>query len=92
MSFALNGDDEIIVALKDTFALVRLSDGTLRTLSESIDDSHPHLRLNDGAPLPDGSFVAGTMHIHREAGEAPLGGCRVDWTAGQPASRKGWAW
>lgn len=77
-SFAFNGDDEIVVALKETFALYRLSDGTLRPLAR-IDDSHPHLRLNDGAPLPDGSFVAGTMHIHREAGEAPLGGLyRVD--------------
>jgi len=77
-SFAFNGDDDILVALKDTFALYRLSDGALRTLGD-IGDSHPHLRLNDGAPLPDGSFVAGTMHIHRQAGEAPLGGLyRVD--------------
>lgn len=77
-SFALNGQDEIIVALEESFALYRLSDGALRTLGR-IDDSHPHLRLNDGAPLPDGSFVAGTMHIHRQEGEPPLGGLyRVD--------------
>lgn len=77
-SFALNGGDSIIVALKETFALVSLSDGAMRTLGR-IDDSHPNLRLNDGAPLPDGSFVAGTMHVHRQEGEAPLGGLyRVD--------------
>lgn len=77
-SFALNGEGEIIVALKESFALFRLSDGALQTLAR-IEDSHPNLRLNDGAALPDGSFVAGTMHIHREADEPPLGGLyRVD--------------
>ncbi|TRM49405.1 SMP-30/gluconolactonase/LRE family protein [Achromobacter sp. LC458] len=77
-SFALNGGASIIVALKETFALVSLNDGATRTLGR-IDDSHPNLRLNDGAPLPDGSFVAGTMHVHRQEGEAPLGGLyRVD--------------
>lgn len=81
-SFAFNGDDELVVALKESFALYRLSDGSLRTLA-GIGDSHPNLRLNDGAPLPDGSFVAGTMHIFREAGEPPLGGLyRLD-TAGR---------
>jgi sugar lactone lactonase YvrE len=39
-----------------------------------IGDSHPNLRLNDGAAMPDGSFIVGTMHVFREAGEAPLGG------------------
>lgn len=72
-SFAFNGDDELVVALKETFALYGLTDGSLRTLA-AIGDSHPNLRLNDGTPLPDGSFVAGTMHIYREDGEAPLGG------------------
>lgn len=72
-SFALNGEHECILALKESFALYGLSDNTLRTLA-SIDDRHPHLRLNDGTSLPDGSFVAGTMHIHRQPGEAPLGG------------------
>lgn len=81
-SFAFNGEDELVVALKESFALFRPADGSLRTLAR-IEDSHPNLRLNDGAPLPDGSFVAGTMHIYREAGEAPLGGLyRLD-TGGQ---------
>lgn len=72
-SFAFNGEDELVVALKESFALFRPADGSLRTLAD-IGVSHPNLRLNDGTPLPDGSFVAGTMHIYREAGEAPLGG------------------
>ncbi|MDQ2185249.1 SMP-30/gluconolactonase/LRE family protein [Alcaligenaceae bacterium A4P071] len=72
-SFALNGEHECILALKESFALYCPSNNTLRTLAW-IDDRHRHLRLNDGTPLPDGSFVAGTMHIHRQPGEAPLGG------------------
>lgn len=72
-SFALNGDGGLVVALKECFGLFRPDDNTLRTLAR-IHDSLPHLRLNDGAPLPDGSFVAGTMHIHREPGEPPRGG------------------
>lgn len=72
-SFAFNGEDELVVALKESFALFRPADGALRILA-SIGDSHPNLRLNDGVSLPDGSFVAGTMHIYREAGEPPLGG------------------
>jgi len=72
-SFALNGDDTLVVALKESFALLRLADHHVHTLAH-IDDSHPNLRLNDGAALPDGSFVAGTMHIHRKEDEPPLGG------------------
>jgi len=72
-SFALNAQDELVVALKSDFALYRLADRSLRIL-DKIGDSHPNLRLNDGAPLPDGSFVAGTMHTFREPGEMPLGG------------------
>lgn len=72
-SFALNGGEELVVALKDSFVLFDTADQTLRTLA-SIGESHPNLRLNDGVPLADGSFVAGTMHIYREPGEAPLGG------------------
>ncbi|WP_313369926.1 SMP-30/gluconolactonase/LRE family protein [Achromobacter animicus] len=72
-SFAFNGEDELVVALKESFARFWPADGSLQTLAR-IEDSHPNLRLNDGTPLPDGSFVAGTMHIYREAGEPPLGG------------------
>lgn len=72
-SFALNATDELVVALKSEFGLYGLADRSLRILGH-IGDSHPNLRLNDGAPLPDGSFVAGTMHIFRQPGEEPLGG------------------
>lgn len=72
-SFALNAQDELVVALKEDFALYRLADRSIRILA-NIGDSHPNLRLNDGSPLPDGSFVAGTMHVFREPGQAPLGG------------------
>ncbi|SIT38315.1 SGL domain-containing protein [Paraburkholderia ribeironis] len=72
-SFALNDDGRLIVALKEEIALVDPESGALRQLAR-IEASHPNLRLNDGAAMPDGSFVAGTMHVFREAGEAPLGG------------------
>lgn len=72
-SFAFNGDDELVVALKERFALFNTSDHALRTVAH-IGDSHPNLRLNDGVAMPDGSFVAGTMHIHRQEGEPPRGG------------------
>lgn len=39
-----------------------------------MQDRHPNLRLNDGAAMPDGSYVVGSMHVFREPGEAPLGG------------------
>lgn len=72
-SFAFNGDDELVVALKERFVLFDTADHTLRTVAR-IGDSHPNLRLNDGVAMPDGSFVAGTMHIYRQEGEPPLGG------------------
>jgi sugar lactone lactonase YvrE len=50
-----------------------LRTGQLQSLAR-IDASHPDLRLNDGIALADGSFVTGTMHVFREAGEPPLGG------------------
>ncbi|OZI71793.1 SMP-30/gluconolactonase/LRE family protein [Bordetella genomosp. 12] len=81
-SFALNGDDALVVALKASFALLDLHAGSLCELA-SIGDSHPNLRLNDGAAMPDGSFVAGTMHIYREPQEPPLGGLyRLDRQGG----------
>jgi sugar lactone lactonase YvrE len=77
-SFALNDDGRLIVALKEEIVLVDPDSGALRPLAR-IEASHPNLRLNDGAAMPDGSFVTGTMHIFRETGDAPLGGLyRVD--------------
>ncbi len=72
-SMALNADGRIVVALKEEVALLDPATGALQTL-DRIGDSHPNLRLNDGAAMPDGSFVVGTMHVFRGDGEAPLGG------------------
>lgn len=72
-SFAFNGDGCIVLALKEEIAALNLSNGYLRTLAR-MEVSHPHLRLNDGISLADGSFVVGTMHVFREHDEVPLGG------------------
>ena len=72
-SFAFNDDDCIVLSLKEEIAALNLRDGQLRALAR-IEASNPHLRLNDGISLADGSFVVGTMHVFREPGEAPLGG------------------
>jgi L-arabinonolactonase len=74
-SFAFNGDggDAIVLALKEEIAALDLRHGQLRTLAR-IEVSSPHLRLNDGISLADGSFLVGTMHVLREPGQAPLGG------------------
>lgn len=74
-SFAFNGDDGdcIVLALKEEIAALNLRDGKLRSLAR-IEASSPHLRLNDGISLADGSFVVGTMHVFRAPDEPPLGG------------------
>lgn len=74
-SFAFHGDgeDTVVLALKEEMAALDLRTGQLRTLAR-IEASHPHLRLNDGISLADGSFLVGTMHVFREADEPPLGG------------------
>jgi sugar lactone lactonase YvrE len=74
-SFAFNGDgdDCIVLSLKEEIAALDLRSGELRVLAR-IDAIHPHLRLNDGIALADGSFVTGTMHVLRETGKPPLGG------------------
>lgn len=74
-SFAFNGDDGdcIVLSLKEEIAALNLRNGKLRSLAR-IEASSPHLRLNDGISLADGSFVVGTMHVFRAPGEPPLGG------------------
>ena len=74
-SFAFDGDagDRIVLALKEEIAALDLRTGKLRSLAR-IEASSPHLRLNDGISLADGSFVVGTMHVFREPDEPPLGG------------------
>lgn len=71
-SFAVREAGGFVVALKEEVALIG-PDGSRRSVGR-IADSHPNLRLNDGTVLPDGSFLTGTMHVFREAGEPPLGG------------------
>ncbi|RZL93537.1 MAG: SMP-30/gluconolactonase/LRE family protein [Variovorax sp.] len=74
-SFAFNGDngDCIVLSLREEISALNLRTGKLRTLAR-IEASSPHLRLNDGISLADGSFVVGTMHVFRASDEAPLGG------------------
>ena len=72
-SFAFNHDGRLVVALKEAFALVDPDTGAVEEIGR-IDEHHPDLRLNDGTALADGSFLAGTMHVGRAAGVAPLGG------------------
>ena len=72
-SFCLNADGRLLVALKQDIVLVDPVTGAQQFLAR-IDDSHPNLRLNDGEPMPDGSFIVGTMHVYRDDGEPPLGG------------------
>lgn len=72
-SFAFNHDGNLVVALKEAIAALNPKSGELHLLAR-LDVSHPHLRLNDGISLDDGSFVVGTMHVPREPGEPALGG------------------
>ena len=67
-SFAFNGDDWIVLSLKEQIAALNLRDGRLRALAR-IEASNPDLRLNDGISLADGSFVVGTMHVFRAPDE-----------------------
>lgn len=73
-SFAFNDDGRLVVALKEEIALIDPRSTVAPRIVARIDDSHRHLRLNDGTAMPDGSFVVGTMHVERADGEAPLGG------------------
>ncbi|HLU03326.1 MAG TPA: SMP-30/gluconolactonase/LRE family protein [Advenella sp.] len=72
-SFCLNADGRLLVALKEDIVLVDPATGGQQFLAR-IEDSHTHLRLNDGEPMPDGSFIVGTMHVYRDEQEPPLGG------------------
>lgn len=71
-SFAFRAGGGLVVALRDEVILID-ADGRRRTVGR-LDVAHPNLRLNDGAAMPDGSFIVGTMHTLRAPDEAPLGG------------------
>jgi L-arabinonolactonase len=72
-SIALCLDGNLVVALKNSFALYNVKARTLEILGV-IDIAHPDVRLNDGKCDPFGNFIAGTMHINRLPGEPALGG------------------
>lgn len=80
-SMAFNSDGRLVLALKEEVVLFDPTSGRLQSLGR-IDAQHTHLRLNDGAALPDGRFLVGTMHTFRTPGEAPLGGLYVVETNG----------
>lgn len=72
-SYAFNHDGALVLATKEHVLAWHPVSGQQQVLAE-LGCSLPHLRLNDGAAMPDGSFVVGTMHVFREPGEAPAGG------------------
>ena len=55
MTYDLTG--RLVVALKESIALVEPRSAAPPRVVARIDDRHPHLRLNDGTAMPDGSFV-----------------------------------
>ena len=65
--------DAVVVALRNSFARYDFASRTLEVLA-AIPVDHPDVRFNDGKCDPVGNFIAGTMHMHREAGEPVLGG------------------
>lgn len=80
-SMAFNSDGRLVVALKEEVVLIDPASGRRQCLGR-LEEQHTHLRLNDGAALPDGRFLVGTMHTFRSPGEAPLGGLYVVETNG----------
>lgn len=81
-SMAFNFDGRLVVSLKEEVVLFDPETGHIQSLGR-LDEQHPNLRLNDGAALPDGRFLVGTMHTFRLPGEAPLGGLYLVETHGQ---------
>ena len=63
----------VVAALKNGFGRYDFATRKLEMLA-GIDIDHPDVRLNDGKCDPWGNFIAGTMHINRQPGDAILGG------------------
>ncbi|WP_396430265.1 SMP-30/gluconolactonase/LRE family protein [Limnohabitans sp.] len=80
-SVAFNMDGRLVVALKEEIALLDPETGQIQRLGR-LDEQHPNLRFNDGAALPDGRFLVGTMHTFRLPGEKALGGLYMVETDG----------
>ncbi len=72
-SFALTTAGDAILALSDGFHRYDFTTGEARLLAP-IRFSQENLRLNDGKADRQGRFLAGTMHLHLQPGETPLGG------------------
>lgn len=72
-SIALCERGGLVVALKDRFARYDPAGQELHTIAR-IDVDHPDVRLNDGKCDRWGNFIAGTLQLHRAAGEPALGG------------------
>jgi len=72
-SIALCTSGAVVAALKNSFVRYDFAARKLETLAR-IDIDHPDVRLNDGKCDPWGNFIAGTMHINRQPGDAILGG------------------
>jgi sugar lactone lactonase YvrE len=63
----------VVVALRNTFARYDFATRTLEHLAR-IPVDHAKVRFNDGKCDPAGNFLAGTMHVDRQAGEPVMGG------------------
>ncbi|MDB5861146.1 MAG: putative gluconolactonase [Ramlibacter sp.] len=72
-SIALCESGAVVAALKNSFGRYDFGSRQLEILAR-LDVDHPGVRLNDGKCDPWGNFLAGTMHIHRQPGDALLGG------------------
>jgi sugar lactone lactonase YvrE len=77
----------VVVALRNSFARYDFATRRLEHLA-GIPVDHPKVRFNDGKCDAAGNFLAGTMHIDRQAGEPVKGGlyrlrtdCRVEQLA-----------
>lgn len=63
----------MVAALRNRFVRYDFCTRTLDVLG-TIGIDHADVRLNDGKCDPWGNFIAGTMHINRQPGDAVLGG------------------
>jgi len=65
--------EAVVVALRHSFARYDFATRTLAHLAD-IPVDHPKVRFNDGKCDTAGNFLAGTMHVDRQAGERVEGG------------------
>ncbi len=71
-SFGLRRGGGVVLALRDGFYRYDLATASVTPLAR-LPISHPGIRLNDGKVDRQGRFVAGSMHMNLQPGEAPLG-------------------